>query len=161
MKRAQKLTAVAPMIVLALAACSAGETRESPGEYAAATNNEMQQAVQPLAPHPGHVSAGGKPPPASVMQNPFKGDTMSVKTGQQLFTSMNCEWCHNIFTPGPALLDGRFKYGGLDAEIFETIYGGRPGGMPAYGNLPRETIWHLVNYIQANQPKQDMSTVSW
>ena len=44
---------------------------------------------------------------------------------------------------------GLFTYGSSPANIFLSIYQGRPNGMPAWGAmLPEQTIWELVSYIQ-------------
>lgn len=43
---------------------------------------------------------------------------------------------------GPALSEGRFIYGSNPANLFLSIYQGRPNGMPAWGEiLPESTIW--------------------
>ena len=50
---------------------------------------------------------------------------------------------------GPALSMGLFTYGSSPANLFLSIYQGRPNGMPAWGAmLPEQTIWELVSYIQ-------------
>src|SRR5207302_11083432 len=36
---------------------------------------------------------------------------------------------------GPDLADGRWRYGGSDAEVFSSIYYGRPKGTPAFGGV--------------------------
>jgi cytochrome c oxidase cbb3-type subunit 3 len=63
---------------------------------------------------------------------------------------------------GPSLVDGRWRYGGADGEIFSSIYYGRPRGMPAYGGiLTRDVIWRLVTYIQAQPVPNNVPTQSW
>ena len=56
--------------------------------------------------------------------------------GADLFASMNCDGCHGGGATGfaaPSLADGRWRYGGSEEEIFQSIYYGRPKGMPAFG----------------------------
>ena len=50
----------------------------------------------------------------------------------------------------PALSEGQFIYGSTPANLFLSIYQGRPNGMPAWGELlPESTIWELVAYVQS------------
>lgn len=121
--------------------------------------------ILPKARHGGHVFAGGTPPPVQSMENPFKGDASSVEAGRRLFGAMHCDGCHAgdaTGAVGPSLADGRWRYGGSAAEIFESIYGGRPSGMPAYGGvLSKEAIWRLVTYLESLTPPADPATVSF
>jgi cytochrome c oxidase cbb3-type subunit 3 len=51
---------------------------------------------------------------------------------------------------GPALSEGQFIYGSSPANLFLSIYQGRPNGMPAWGELlPESTIWELVAYVDS------------
>ncbi len=51
---------------------------------------------------------------------------------------------------GPALNDKYWRYGGTPAQIYKSIYEGRPKGMPAWGTaLPPNDIWQLVAYIES------------
>ena len=51
---------------------------------------------------------------------------------------------------GPALSEGQFIYGSSPANLFLSIYQGRPNGMPAWGELlPESTIWELVAYVES------------
>ena len=48
---------------------------------------------------------------------------------------------------------GRWRYGGTDAAVFETIFYGRPRGMPAFGGiLPPELTWKLVTFLRSIPP---------
>jgi mono/diheme cytochrome c family protein len=82
-----------------------------------------------------------------------------------LFTSMNCDGCHGggaVGAVGPSLTDGRWRYGGADADIFRSIAEGRPKGMPSFGGaLQPATIWRLVAYIKSLPPPKDVPTESW
>ncbi len=111
------------------------------------------------------VSAGGAPPPADGLRNPFRTDKRSAADGEKLFTAFNCDGCHAlgaVGAVGPSLADGRWRYGGTDGAVFQSIYLGRPRGMPAFGGiLPPEAIWKLVTYLESLEPKHDNPTVAW
>ena len=88
-----------------------------------------------------------------------------AKSGAVMFTAMNCDGCHGGDGGGwvgPNLADGRWRYGGADAEVFSSIYYGRPKGMPAFGGtLGAEGIWTLVTYIRSLPVPSDVPTESW
>lgn len=112
--------------------------------------------------------AGGVAPPAGSAQadkNPFRGDRQSAAEGERTFGVMNCDGCHGggaVGWVGPSLRDGRWRYGGSDAEIFQSICYGQPHGMPAYGGLlPPDAIWKLVTYLQSLEPPANVPTQSW
>jgi cytochrome c oxidase cbb3-type subunit 3 len=111
-----------------------------------------------------HVSAGGNLPPAGKLENPF-ADSGSVKEGGRLFVAMNCDGCHGgggTGWVGPSLVDGRWRYGGEDGAVFQSIYYGRPRGMPAYGGiLSAGVIWKILAYIRAQPVPKVVPTQSW
>ncbi len=111
-----------------------------------------------------HVSAGGVLPQAGTLENPF-ADSGSVKQGGQLFVAMNCDGCHGgggTGWVGPSLVDGRWRYGGEDGAVFQSVYYGRPRGMPAYGGiLSTGVIWKIVAYIRAQPVPKVVPTQSW
>jgi cytochrome c oxidase cbb3-type subunit III len=116
----------------------AQQTPSTPGPAAL-----LQVPVGPFFP-------GGAPFPAPI-KNPAASDPAAIDRGMQAFESMNCVGCH---APnggggmGPALSEGSFIYGGAPANIYLSIYQGRPNGMPAWGEmLPADSIWDLVAYI--------------
>ena len=90
---------------------------------------------------------------ATMIPNPYAGDRAAIDAGQQLFTQMNCVGCHGYDLHGgmgPNLTDTYWRYGGAPAQIYSSIFEGRPQGMPAWGKaLPRDAIWKIVAYIQA------------
>jgi cytochrome c oxidase cbb3-type subunit 3 len=96
------------------------------------------------------------------LTNPFRGDAGKVREGSALFVSYNCMDCHGADgsgAMGPSLADGRFHFGGSDGEVFESIYQGRPEGMPAWGGrIPDDQIWRLVGYVQSLGAGKDVST---
>ena len=59
-------------------------------------------------------------------------------------------------------MDGRWRYGGSDEEIFTSIFYGRPKGMPAYGGvIGTDGAWMLVAYIKAQALPSVVPTTSW
>jgi len=78
---------------------------------------------------------------------------------------MNCDGCHGGGAPGwvgPSLIDGRWRYGGADEELFTSIYYGRPKGMPAYGGvIGADGVWMLVAYLKAQPVPSVVPTTSY
>ena len=73
-----------------------------------------------------------------TLANPLDGDPNAAQQGKMLFAAMNCDGCHGggaVGFVGPSLIDGRWRYGGGDGELFHSIYYGRAHGMPAYGGI--------------------------
>jgi cytochrome c oxidase cbb3-type subunit III len=93
------------------------------------------------------------------------GDRAAADRGGQVFLAMNCEGCHGYGASGavgPSLVDGRWRYGGADAAVFESIYSGRPRGMPAFGGiLSPSAIWQVVSYLRAQPVPADVPTERW
>lgn len=76
----------------------------------------------------------------------------AVSEGQRLYEWYNCSGCHarGGGGMGPALLDAHWIYGNSPEQIFASIAGGRPKGMPAFGHrVPEAEIWQLVAYVQS------------
>jgi cytochrome c len=78
---------------------------------------------------------------------------------------MNCDGCHGggaVGWVGPSLVDGRWRYGGEDEQIFTSIFYGRPKGMPAYGGvIGTDGVWMLVSYIKSQAVPPVVPTTSW
>jgi cytochrome c551/c552 len=160
-----RFTPVVARIVVMLAVLGAVamlvscDRRGDPNASSASTQPPPATAIEDS------VRAGGVAPPAGELRNPHAGDANSAKAGEGLFASMNCDGCHGgggSGWVGPSLADGRWRYGGSDAEIFQSIFYGRPKGMPAYGGaIGRDGVWMLVNYLKS-LPKPDVvPTQSW
>lgn len=88
-----------------------------------------------------------------TLTNPFEGDRTAIATGAQIYISYNCVDCHGADgsgAMGPSLQDGRWRFGGSPSEVFESIYQGRPEGMPAWGGrISEEQLWMLVAYVRS------------
>ena len=119
----------------------------------------------PAIAYEAHVAAGGIVPASGVLRNPHAGDAAVAKSGALLFTAMNCDGCHGAAGSGwvgPNLGAGRWRYGGADAEVFSSIYYGRPKGMPAFGGvLGADGVWTLVTYIRSLPVPNNIATESW
>ena len=100
--------------------------------------------------------------PAPALANPYEGNAGAVKTGATLFVSYNCADCHGADgsgAMGPSLQDGRWHFGGSPAEVFQSIYEGRPDGMPAWGGrIADDQIWMLVSYVRSLAAGKNVST---
>jgi cytochrome c oxidase cbb3-type subunit III len=122
-------------------------------------------AALPAVRYESHLAAGGMAPAGGTLTNPHRGDAAVARSGALLFTAMNCDGCHGAGASGwvgPDLADGRWRYGGADAEVFYSIYYGRPKGMPAFGGaLGVEGVWSLVTYIRSLPPPPNLPTESW
>ena len=87
------------------------------------------------------------------VENPYAKDRAAVEAGHEFFISMNCASCHGYDLKGgmgPDLTDTYWRYGGSPADIYKSIFEGRPQGMPAWGRaLPSAEIWKIVSYIES------------
>lgn len=96
-----------------------------------------------------------------TLTNPYEGDKRALGTGAQLFVAYNCIDCHGADgsgAMGPSFADGRWHFGGSPGAVFESIYEGRPDGMPGWGGrISNEQIWMLTAYVRSLATK-DLST---
>ena len=136
------------------------------------TRTQRAQASAPAQPgdstgrfvsHVQHIQPGGVPMPRGmVLRNPYEGNAAAVATGAKLYVAYNCIDCHGADgsgAMGPSLADGRWHFGGSAPEIYESIYQGRPEGMPAWGSLiAPDQIWRLVTYVQSLSAGKDVTT---
>ena len=98
--------------------------------FSASANPILHVPVSGL--HPGNVSF------APRIANPLANDPQAATRGMRDFIQFNCVGCHAPNAGGgmgPALSEGRFIYGSSPANLFLSIYQGRPNGMPAWGPL--------------------------
>jgi cbb3-type cytochrome c oxidase subunit III len=130
-----------------------------------ATSSDAKTSAAPAVAYEAHVSAGGMVPAVADMKNPYANDADAAKNGASLFVGMNCDGCHGgdgTGWVGPSLADGRWRYGGDDAELFMSIFYGRPKGMPAFGGaLSQEAIWTLVSYLKSLHAPATVPTQSF
>ena len=111
----------------------------------------MASAVIAIGLIGGTVQAGDAPAAAKDIKNPFEGKPEAIKAGEKLFDD-KCSECHMDGTggAGPNLTDDTWIYGGSDADVFETISGGRKGGMPSWrSELSKDDIWKVIAYIRS------------
>jgi len=96
-----------------------------------------------------------------LIKNPYEGDKAAINTGGKLFIAYNCLDCHGADgsgAMGPSFQDGRWHFGGGPGEVFESIYQGRPDGMPSWGGrITNDQIWMLTAYVRSLSSK-DLST---
>jgi cytochrome c oxidase cbb3-type subunit 3 len=122
-------------------------------------------SILPAARYEAHIVAGTQAPHGAELTNPHSGDLAVAKRGGLMFAAMNCDGCHGGDASGwvgPSLSDGRWRYGGADSEVFNSIYFGRPKGMPAFGGtLGVDGVWTLVTYIRSLPVPADVPTESW
>jgi len=156
-------------VLSALAACKRSDG--SPGDTTSASASHEQPATSHMLvagdslqfiQHEENLPVGF-PSSAKVLliKNPYEGDKSAIATGGKLFVAYNCSDCHGADGSGsvaPTFQDGRWHFGGSPGEVFESIYQGRPDGMPAWGGrITNDQIWMLVTYVRSLSSK-DLST---
>lgn len=101
----------------------------------------------------GDLAGAGNNTFETNIANPYANDMAAIKEGHELFVKMNCAACHGYDLKGgmgPSLVDTYWRYGGAPADIYKSVFEGRPEGMPAWGRAITPTqIWKVVAYIQA------------
>ena len=113
--------------------------------------------------HRDHIEAGF---PLNVrpldIRDPYEGNRQALAQGARLFVAYNCIDCHGAEgsgAMGPSFQDGRWRYGGTAAEVFESIYQGRPDGMPAWGGrISDDQVWMLAGYVRSVAAGKDPTT---
>ena len=148
-----------------LIASAAGACREEKDIPASAAEPSTTENALVISKHDDRIFAGGIAPPAERVTNEAEKDAKAAEEGATLFTGMNCDGCHGggaVGAVGPSLTDGRWRYGGADADIYRSIAEGRPKGMPSFGGtLQPPMIWRLVAYLKSLPPPKDVPTESW
>ncbi len=111
--------------------------------YLQKLGRDLKAAQKPVA---GPATAA-----AAVSKNPFAGNRAAEEEGEKIFKE-NCRSCHGEKGGGgvgPKLSTTAHKYGGSDAELFASVAGGRPGGMPAFlPQMGNDRVWKAVAYIR-------------
>lgn len=95
--------------------------------------------------------AGPATAEAAESKNPHAGNRGAEEEGEKIFKE-NCRSCHGEKGAGgfgPKLATTSHKYGGTDTELFASVAGGRPAGMPAFlPQLGKDRVWKAVAYIR-------------
>lgn len=149
-----KAAAAAGLLAL-LCACD----RESRNVRGQPLGETVPAGQSPDTIFPGNSS----PPPRDPRAGIYEENAYAISQGQQLFTAMNCVGCHSHGGGGmgPALMDGKWRYGGRIDQIAASIANGRPNGMPAWGTkLTGYQIWQLAAYVKSlagDTPKDAVS----
>jgi cytochrome c oxidase cbb3-type subunit 3 len=138
------------------------DTARSP--QAAARSPQLGPDSVRFVEHPQYIQLGriGANPTALRLSNPFDADPQVRTVGSQLYHSYNCIDCHGMDgsgAMGPSLADGRWRFGGSPSEVFESIYQGRPDGMPSWGGrISDADIWRLVAYVRSLEAGKNVAT---
>ena len=166
-RRVRRVALVAAGLLVALAACRRDDTQQVRGAGVGDRTLPQQQAglarVADTTGLPvegalarvalGDIAGVGNNTLATHIANPYAGDAAAEREGRDLFVGMNCAGCHGYDLKGgmgPDLTDTYWRYGGSPADVYKSIFEGRPGGMPAWGrSIPPAEIWKLVAYIQS------------
>ncbi len=133
---------------LTVSACNPHATGTSSGAAPALPAEGRLEAL-PL----GDIAGVAKLGAVNEIPNPLEGDAGAIAEGHRLFIVMNCAGCHGYDAKGnmgPNLTDAYWRYGGTPSGIYNSIFAGRPQGMPAWGRaLPAQDIWKIVAYLQS------------
>ncbi|GAC1654763.1 MAG: hypothetical protein NVS4B3_19030 [Gemmatimonadaceae bacterium] len=99
---------------------------------------------------------------SAELRNPYERNARMIAMGAKLFVAYNCSDCHGADASGamaPSLQDGRWHFGGSAGAVFQSVYEGRPDGMPAWGGrIADEQIWMLVAYVRSLSAGKDVTT---
>ncbi|MEO8334877.1 MAG: c-type cytochrome [bacterium] len=166
MRQAQFVCMAGLMATIAVQGCARDSLAEEPSVQQAPATSAAQPSgdlAGRFVSHAEHIQPGGVKPFAGLrLVNPHEGDANAAATGGKLYLAYNCIDCHGADgsgAMGPSLADGRWHFGGESAEVFESIYQGRPEGMPAWGSLISEDqVWMLVTYVRSLSKGKDVTT---
>ncbi|HLH12622.1 MAG TPA: c-type cytochrome [Methylovirgula sp.] len=115
------------------------------------------QALPLNVPVGGNFPNGQPQPPLEEIAKQYENSQQAISDGARLFDWFNCSGCHfhGAGGIGPAFEnDGNWIYGGRLDQIFDSIYQGRPNGMPMWGKLiPPAQIWELAAYVKSLSTK--------
>lgn len=138
---------------LAIVASGAAGARLSSATQAPARRAQSGNQPTYMVEHPEHIQPGltfqGR---WASLKNPYEGNPQRIAEGGKLFVAYNCLDCHGAEgsgAMGPSLQDSRWHFGGTPGDVFQSIYEGRPDGMPAWGGrISDDEIWRLVAYVR-------------
>ena len=134
-----------PAVAMVLAVGSASSIRA-----ALAVEEEAREPKVVLTPQ----GVGGEAVPTTGWDKAkkYENDPDAIAAGKGLYAAFNCNGCHAGGGGGfgPALSDEKWIYGGSLPNIVDTLYEGRPRGMPAWrGKIPDEQMWQLAAYVKS------------
>jgi cytochrome c oxidase cbb3-type subunit 3 len=164
MRRTMLLAAVVCLHSQACRNSNAQEPRIQGGPtQGARTPAQPADSTARFVSHVDHVQPGGVARPRGMaLRNPYEGNANALATGAKLYVSYNCIDCHGADgsgAMGPSLADGRWHFGGTAPEVYESIFQGRPDGMPAWGSLlSSDQIWMLVTYVRSLEQGKNVTT---
>lgn len=158
MKLSEKLYVPAMIGMLSLVAVRVSTATQKTALQARAGNQPTY-----FVEHPDHIQPGlpftGR---WAQLVNPYENDPQKIADGGRLFISYNCMDCHGAEgsgAMGPSLQDGRWHFGGTAGAVFQSIYEGRPDGMPAWGGrIADDQIWRLVAYVRTLDKGHSVAT---
>ena len=161
MRLVDRLSPTLPMLIL-LAACGGGNSGQA---TTASTGTASSNGAPAAIVHEEHVFPGGVAPPGATPTNPYAGDKKAAADGATLFLAMHCDGCHSSPPTGwvgPSLTARRWRFGGSDGDVFQSIFYGRPHGMPAFGGLlGADGVWKIETYLRSLPIPNDVPTESW
>jgi cytochrome c oxidase cbb3-type subunit III len=145
-----------------IAGCIDADAAQQAAPPAQSPNGQWGSAA-PFVQHPDNIQPGlALSRPFAQIVNPFEGNTARRDEGAKLFIAYNCMDCHGADgsgAMGPSLQDGRWHFGGSNGEVFQSIYEGRPDGMPAWGGrISDADIWRLTTYVRSVSAGKKVST---
>jgi cytochrome c oxidase cbb3-type subunit 3 len=79
---------------------------------------------------------------------------MAIAEGKSAFEA-NCAPCHKSDASGGIgpNLKGSLYYGSTPDKLFESISGGRPNGMPSFGqSLGNDRIYKIIAFLESIRP---------
>ena len=154
------MSRLATMLLVVIAAGCAAQA-----EGVSSTQATTQQRADSgrFVRHDEHIQAGlARQRTPGALTNPYEGDARAAADGGKLFVAYNCADCHGAEgsgAMGPSLQDGRWHFGGSPAAVFQSIYEGRPDGMPSWGGrISDDQIWRLVSYVRSLDAGKQVST---
>ncbi|MEL6061473.1 MULTISPECIES: c-type cytochrome [unclassified Methylobacterium] len=110
-------------------------------------NQQPQVVLTPQA-----VGGAAVPTTGADKARKYETDPAAIEQGKALYAAFNCNGCHAGGGGGfgPALSDDTWIYGGSLPNIVDTLYEGRPRGMPAWrGKIPDEQMWQIAAYVKS------------
>jgi len=134
-------------LALALVVAGCDKAADEGDRFAPSGPGAPAQRAVALVPAGGELDTTPNP-----RAEPYYGSAEAVTNGMLIYNQMNCVGCH--FNGGggigPPLMDDQWIYGGRLDQIYNTIYFGRPNGMPAWGGkLNDEQIWQVATYVRS------------